>query len=76
MIDEAVTLSKTADVAVLYIALPTFKESKIARPGSDAAANRLISRCQYSPRRWSSSTTAAGGHDDRIDDAPPSSKDG
>ncbi|MCB9423423.1 MAG: glycoside hydrolase family 3 C-terminal domain-containing protein [Ardenticatenaceae bacterium] len=28
MIDEAVTLAKAADVAVLYIALPTFKESE------------------------------------------------
>lgn len=28
MIDEAVTLSQSADVAVLYIALPTFKESE------------------------------------------------
>lgn len=28
MIDEAVGLSQTADVAVLYIALPTFKESE------------------------------------------------
>ncbi|MBX2997567.1 MAG: glycoside hydrolase family 3 C-terminal domain-containing protein [Caldilineaceae bacterium] len=28
MIDEAVTLSQAADVAVLYIALPTFKESE------------------------------------------------
>ncbi|MBL8063707.1 MAG: glycoside hydrolase family 3 C-terminal domain-containing protein [Anaerolineales bacterium] len=28
MIDQAVTLSKSADVAVLYIALPTFKESE------------------------------------------------
>jgi beta-glucosidase len=28
MIDEAVTLAQSADVAVLYIALPTFKESE------------------------------------------------
>jgi beta-glucosidase len=28
LIDQAVTLAKTADVAVLYIALPTFKESE------------------------------------------------
>ena len=28
MIDEAVTLAESADVAVLYIALPTFKESE------------------------------------------------
>jgi beta-glucosidase len=28
LIDEAVTIVKTADVAVLYIALPTFKESE------------------------------------------------
>jgi beta-glucosidase len=42
MIDQAVGLSKSADVAVLYIALPTFKESEgYDRPDLDLTGQQI-----------------------------------
>ena len=61
LIDEAVTLAQSAEVALLYIALPSSIESRRLRPPppqpNRAQVALIKAVCAVNPKPWSSSTT-------------------